>query len=545
MTAHRFFLLVLSSLIVWLSLASRAVAAAEGSAHGWEAARESFAAGSPEAVLRGVRQLAVSGAEHAPVLLRALRGGDLRVDSKGNLFIVTDGAPRHAGSGEERRPVPPLRSVAVTNTIRRAIDGVLARLELSSKDPAVRLRAASELAQSPDSETAELVRPLLAKERDAEVRQAMALAVAKVDLDAKDKGRRLTALATIADSTDVSLKDRLEGMLETARDGRQREPDPEVRAAAQSALSAIQGRLLLVRTVSSIVYGLSLGSVLLLAALGLAITFGLMRVINMAHGEMLMLGAYATFVSQNLAQQYAPTLLDYYLVLAVPLAFVVTGLVGVLLERTVIRFLYGRPLETLLATWGLSLLLIQAVRTLFGAQNVTVANPAWLSGGWELMPMLVIPYSRLAVLAFTGVVVVFVWLVLQRTRLGLKVRAVTQNREIAASLGINTQRIDTWTFALGSAVAGLGGVALSQLGNVGPELGQQHIIDSFMVVVLGGVGNIIGAIVGGLGLGVVNKFLEPSLGAVLGKIVILGLLILFIQWRPQGLFALKGRAAEA
>lgn len=257
-----------------------------------------------------------------------------------------------------------------------------------------------------------------------------------------------------------------------------------------------------------------------------------------------MIGAYATFLTQSLFIRYLPSLENWYLLCAVPAAFVVTGLVGVLLERTVIRFLYGRPLETLLATWGLSLLLIQSMRSLFGAQNVTVANPAWLSGGWELMPMLQIPYSRIAVLAFTAVVVAFVWLILQRTSLGLKVRAVTQNREIAASLGIATQQIDTWTFALGSGVAGLGGVALSQLGNVGPELGQQHIIDSFMVVVLGGVGNIVGAIIGGLGLGMMNKFLEPSLGAVLGKISILALLILFIQWRPQGLFALKGRAQE-
>jgi urea transport system permease protein len=284
--------------------------------------------------------------------------------------------------------------------------------------------------------------------------------------------------------------------------------------------------------------------VLVLAALGLAITFGLMRVINMAHGEMLMMGAYSTFFVRELLLNHAPSAAEWYLLGAIPFAFATTFCMGVLLERLVIRHLYGRPLETLLATWGLSLILIQVVRVTFGAQNVTVANPEWLSGGWEALPALVIPYSRIAVLAFTALVVGFVWFILRGTSVGLKVRAVTQNREIASSMGIPAQRIDMWTFGLGSGLAGLGGVALSQLGNVGPELGQQHIIDSFMVVVLGGVGNILGTISAGVGLGIANKILEPTVGAVLAKILLLALLIAFIQWRPQGLFALKGRAAE-
>jgi urea transport system permease protein len=284
--------------------------------------------------------------------------------------------------------------------------------------------------------------------------------------------------------------------------------------------------------------------VLLLAALGLAITFGLMKVINMAHGEMLMIGAYATFVVQNLFNSALPALADYYLIAAVPVAFAAAGAVGLVLERTVVRYLYGRPLETLLATWGISLVLIQTVRLTFGAQNVTVANPSWISGGWELMPSVVMPYSRLVIIGFTVVVVTFVWFLLRRTRLGLYVRAVTQNRQMAGNLGIPTDKIDMWTFTFGSAVAGLGGVALSQLGNVGPELGQGFIVDSFMVVVLGGVGNIVGTISGALGLGIINKLLEPVAGAVMGKIVVLVLIILFIQKRPQGLFALKGRAAE-
>jgi len=257
-----------------------------------------------------------------------------------------------------------------------------------------------------------------------------------------------------------------------------------------------------------------------------------------------MLGAYSTYFVRERMLAAGPEVAEYYLVLAIPFAFATTFAMGVLLERLVIRHLYGRPLETLLSTWGLSLILIQTVRVIFGAQNVTVANPDFLSGGLELMPALVVPYSRIAVLAFTALVVGFVWFVLRGTSVGLKVRAVTQNREIAAGLGIATHRVDMWTFGLGSGLAGLGGVALSQLGNVGPELGQQHIIDSFVVVVVGGVGNILGTIFAGFGLGLANKILEPSVGAVMGKILLLVLLIFFIQWRPQGLFALKGRAAE-
>jgi urea transport system permease protein len=264
----------------------------------------------------------------------------------------------------------------------------------------------------------------------------------------------------------------------------------------------------------------------------------------MAHGEMLMLGAYATFVVQNFFQQHFPAHFDWYIVCAVPVAFAASAAVGLLLERTVLRFLYGRPLETLLATFGISLMLIQTVRLLFGAQNVTVRNPEFLSGGVELLPGFVLTYSRVAVILFSGVVVAFVWFMLQKTPLGLHVRAVTQNRDMAAGMGISTRRVDSWTFAIGSGVAGLGGVALSQLGNVGPELGQTYIVDSFMVVVLGGVGKLAGTLAGALGLGVLNKLIGPLAGAVLGKIAILAFIILFIQRRPQGIFALKGRAAE-
>jgi len=289
---------------------------------------------------------------------------------------------------------------------------------------------------------------------------------------------------------------------------------------------------------------LSLGSILLLVALGLAITYGLLGVINMAHGEMLMIGAYATYVTQQLFKSYAAAWVDWYLVAAIPVAFVVSGLVGVALERSVIRWLYGRPLETLLATWGISLFLIQLVRQIFGAQNVEVANPSWMSGGIAL-PNLVLPYNRIVIIGFSMFVLLLMWVILNRTRLGLFVRGVTQNRTMASCVGVPTTRIDLLAFGLGSGIAGLAGVALSQIGNVGPDMGQGYIIDSFMVVVSGGVGQLAGTVYAALGLGVLSKFLEPHIGAVLTKILVLVLIIAFIQKRPQGLFALKGRAVEA
>jgi urea transport system permease protein len=282
----------------------------------------------------------------------------------------------------------------------------------------------------------------------------------------------------------------------------------------------------------------------LLAALGLAISFGLMGVINMAHGELLMIGAYATWLVQSVFRAHLPGALSWYLLAAVPASFAAAALVGLLLEAAVVRKLYGRPLETLLATWGASLLLMQAVRTVFGAQNVEVANPAWMSGGLQVMSGLLLPWNRLAILLFALLVVTSIWLLLTRTRLGLLVRAVTQNRGMAASLGVATPRVDMLAFALGSGLAGLGGCALSQIGNVGPELGQGFIVDSFMVVVLGGVGQLAGTIAAALGLGEVSKLLEPAAGAVMAKIAVLVLVILFVQRRPQGLFAARGRAGE-
>ncbi|MEO6565830.1 MAG: urea ABC transporter permease subunit UrtB, partial [Casimicrobiaceae bacterium] len=318
-----------------------------------------------------------------------------------------------------------------------------------------------------------------------------------------------------------------------------------VRAEAQRSLTAVEQRLRVGDIAARVFSGISLGSVLLLAALGLAITYGLMGVINMAHGELMMIGAYATYVVQNLFRQYLPDAFHWYLLLAVPVAFFVSAGVGMLLERTVIRHLYGRPLETLLATWGLSLILIQALRTTFGAQNVQVENPNWMSGGFEIMTNVILPFSRVAIIAFAVLVLLIVWLLLTRTRLGLYVRAFTQNRAMASALGVRTPKVDMLAFGLGSGTAGLAGCALSQIGNVGPDLGQSYIIDSFMVVVLGGVGQLAGTVYAALGLGIANKFLEAWQGAVLAKIAILVFIIIFIQKRPQGIFALKGRAVDA
>jgi urea transport system permease protein len=479
-------------------------------------------------------------------VLSALEAGKLRVSATGQVLILgSDRKPRDAFSGAAVVASGALSEPLVTNAIRRAVTLSISQLQLRSSDLELRRAAAKVLSASPPPDMASAMRKALVDERDPKVRKLLRLALAQLDLGGDDARKRVAAVKLMKELGDPGLKPQLARLLEKKSDGSHLEPDPEVRAEAGWAVQSLERKELLFRIVRDLFYGLSLGSVLLLAALGLAITFGLMGVINMAHGEMLMLGAYSTFVVQNLFLRFAPGAIEYYLVAAVPVAFVTCLLVGMLLERTVIRFLYGRPLETLLATWGISLGLIQVVRLVFGAANVTVANPTWLSGNYELMPDVVLPYSRLATILFVAVIVAFVWYVLNRTTVGLQVRAITQNRRMARCVGIRTARVDMLTFGLGSAVAGLGGVALSQLGNVGPELGQGYIVDSFMVVVVGGVGNLFGTLYAAIGLGAINKLLEPVAGAVLGKIFVLGFIILFIQRRPQGLFALKGRAAES
>ncbi|MDD1012966.1 urea ABC transporter permease subunit UrtB [Pseudomonas rubra] len=431
------------------------------------------------------------------------------------------------------------RKLRLNNRLRGLVDNALASHQLLSTDSAVRLAAARQLQKSAQPAQVAFLDRRFAGEADASVHAALALALANLQLVDSDPAVRLAAVRLLGETGDPMARTRLQTLLEPGV-----ESTASVRTAAETSLAQVKRKLLIGELLGQAFSGLSLGSILLLAALGLAITFGLLGVINMAHGEMLMLGAYATYVVQILVQRYAPEAIAFYPLIALPVAFAVSAGVGMLLERTVIRHLYGRPLETLLATWGISLILIQTIRLLFGAQNVEVANPAWLSGGIQVLPNLVLPYSRLVIIAFALFVVVLTWLLLNRTRLGLNVRAVTQNRNMAACCGVPTGRVDMLAFGLGSGIAGLGGVALSQIGNVGPDLGQSYIIDSFLVVVLGGVGQLAGSLWAAFGLGIANKLLEPQIGAVLGKILILALIILFIQKRPQGLFALKGRVID-
>jgi urea transport system permease protein len=528
---HCLWLHCLSAALIALFLSGLALADITASAKG-------LSSSNTDEVRSAIAALGNSGDERALPILKAFEEQELATDAEGRLCITQNDKVLDALTGAPTTPVGALTSVQVSNVIRRVLTPTLAQLRLTSRDLNERRAAASEIAKRPSEDTLSAVQTALSKEQDSEVREDLNLAVAQLDLQSDDSARKIAALKVVEQYGEVSLRNAVQAL--SVSDA----SNPQVKAQARATLRSLERRILVFNWLANSIYGLSLGSVLLLAAMGLAITFGLMRVINMAHGEMLMLGAYTTFVMQNVFAKYLPSQQDYYLIAAIPVAFAFTGLVGVALERGVIRFLYGRPLETLLATWGISLMLIQTVRLVFGAQNVAVANPSWLSGGWELLPAVVLPYSRIATIIFVCIVVLFVWLLLQRTRLGLYVRAVTQNREMAASLGVPTHRIDMWTFAFGSGVAGLGGVAISQLGNVGPELGQGYIVDSFMVVVLGGVGKLAGTVVGALGLGVINKYLEPFAGAVLGKIFVLVFIILFIQKRPQGLFALKGRAAE-
>ena len=460
-------------------------------------------------------------------------------DTKKVYIKQADGKIIDAATGAPVDTLPDSASaVRLNNRLRRTVDAALGGLTLLSPDPATRISAAQSVFKSREEAVLPTVESALAKETNKTAKTALGEARAAILLFKSDAPEtdRLEAVATIKARGD---QDAMAMLSEVGSD-----QPPAVAKVAAAAVSSIQNKLAMWSAVQNAWYGISLGSVLLLAAIGLAITFGVMGVINMAHGEMVMLGAYTTFVVQDVIRSTNPALFDYSLLIAVPLAFLVAGLVGVLIERTIIRFLYGRPLETLLATWGLSLVLQQAVRSAFGPTNREVGNPSWMSGAFEL-GQITITYNRLWIVCFTLAVFALLLLMLRFTALGLEMRAVTQNRRMAASMGIATSRVDALTFGLGSGIAGIAGVALSQIDNVSPNLGQSYIIDSFMVVVFGGVGNLWGTLVGAFTLGIANKFLEPVAGAVLGKIAILVLIILFIQKRPRGLFALKGRAVEA
>jgi urea transport system permease protein len=476
-------------------------------------------------------------------VLNALSDGSLVATDAGKVLIQTDDGNKDPLTNKIVE-APDAQPVTLNNLLRSKVSGAVSGLQLSSPDIATRRAAIDELLKNADPSIKPLVDKARSKETDPTLKKRLDTLWATTALHDTDPNKRLEAVQLVAARHDLDMNELLRPIVVKNADGTFNEPDERVRAAAQAGieeLNSIQRRGEIVGTIFA---GLSLGSVLLLAALGLAITYGLIGVINMAHGEFLMIGAYATYVVQNLVQHYAPGAFNWYPLFAVPVSFAAAAVVGIVLERLVLKHLYGRPLETLLTTFGISLILIQATRTIFGAQNVQVTNPSWMSGGVSIMQNLILPYNRLTILGFSLVVVLLAWVVLTKTRLGLFVRAVTQNRRMAACVGVKTARVDSYAFAFGAGIAGLGGCALSQIGNIGPDLGQSYIIDSFMTVVLGGVGQLAGTVIGGFGLGLVSKTIEPFWGAVLAKIAVLVLIVLFIQKRPQGMFALKGRSAE-
>ena len=484
--------------------------------------------------------LALSGSPAAAGIVGALADGKLVFGgTPPRLFIQGEGgALLDPLTLQPVTDAPAVKPVRVNNRVRRAIEAANGALSLVSPDAGKRREAALAVGRSRDEAALPALEAALARENDPQVKSAMSLARASILIGKEGiaPAERIAAVELVGAEGNQEALAILRSVPESAA--------PEVKQAAAEAIDGIERNLALWGMAQNVWYGLSLGSVLLLAAIGLAITFGVMGVINMAHGEMVMLGAYTTFVVQEVIRTYYPGLFDASLLIAIPLAFVVTGLIGVLIERTVIRFLYGRALETLLATWGISLILQQAIRTLFGPTNREVGAPSWMSGTFDLGG-LAITYGRLWIIVFALLVFFALLATLRLTRIGLEMRAVTQNRRMAASMGIRTNWVDAMTFGLGSGIAGMAGVALSQIDNVSPNLGQSYIIDSFLVVVFGGVGNLWGTLVGAMTLGVANKLLEPYAGAVLGKIALLVIVILFIQKRPRGLFALKGRSIEA
>jgi urea transport system permease protein len=495
--------------------------------------------------LDAIEEIAVSGETAALALLQAMQNGEIYLAEDGRAVIVSDDAVLDAATMQALDPAPEaFVPVIVNNRIRARLQTAIGALSLLAPERSVRLESATALQWSEDVSLLPVVARALDGETDPAIRGLLVRIKAQLDLRSDDPQRRLAAVEVLGSASQARVRAMVARLVELDPAGAFVEPDAQVRAAALDALRSIDRRLLLSDLLGRVFSGVSLGSILLLAALGLAITYGLLGVINLAHGEMLMIGAYATFVTQQVFRSYFPEWIDWYLAAALPVAFVATALVGMALERSVIRWLYGRPLETLLATWGISLFLIQAVRQTFGAQNVEVANPSWMSGGITVMNV-AMAYNRIVIIVFALFVLLLMWLLLARTRLGLFIRSVTQNRTMASCVGVPTARVDLMAFGLGSGIAGLAGVALSQIGNVGPDLGQAYIIDSFMVVVLGGVGQLAGTVYAALGLGVFSKFIEPHIGAVLTKILVLVLIIAVIQKRPQGLFALKGRAVES
>jgi urea transport system permease protein len=452
------------------------------------------------------------------------------------LNLIDPQSLKNAGSASADN----LTKIGTNNGLRSMLRTTVAHFSLSSPETAVRLDAVREMSRLLDHATVALMRARFGVETNSGVRKEIATALALAALDGTDTKARLEAVTTLSQSVSQDVRNRVALLRDKSSDGSFVEKDENVRRAAVAAVQTIDHWRTFYSGIQTLFFGLSVGSVLVLIAVGLAITFGVMGVINMAHGELMMLGAYTTYA----VQLAMPEHIGISILVAIPAAFVVAGLMGILMERTIIRFLYGRPLETLLATFGVSLILQQLVRSIFSANNRSVVTPDWMSGSLRINDALAITWNRLYIVIFTIIVFSMILAVLKRTRIGLDIRAVSQNRAMAKAMGIRTEWVDAMTFGLGAGVAGVAGVALSQLTNVGPNLGQSYIIDSFMVVVFGGVGNLWGSLIGGMSMGVVNQLLEPWVGAVLAKIFVLVALILFIQRRPRGLFPPKGRAAE-
>ncbi len=497
-----------------------------------------IAAGDSDARLAALNESVAAADPGLAAFVQALLADEVKV-AGGRAFIVRGEQVTDAATGAAATLPDDAEDVVNNNRMRRELEAALAALQLFAPDRTQRAQAVRALKDQIDEGKLALLEKAEAAETDATLKTELTLLKATALIASPDKAKRLAAAKLVAASDQPATKALLIERLAA-------ETEPDVKAALNTSLATISSRLAWGERLGVLFTGISLGSILLLVALGLAITYGLMGVINMAHGELMMIGAYATYLVQNAFRAWLPPeAFDLYIVAAIPMSFLVAALVGAAMERSVIRWLYGRPLETLLATWGISLILMQTVRTVFGAQNVAVENPAWLSGGWQLLPNLILPYNRIAIGIFAALVLAGMALLIARTRLGLFVRGVTQNRRMAACVGVHTARVDTYAFALGAGIAGLAGCALSQVGNVGPDLGQAYIVDSFMVVVLGGVGQLAGTVYAGLGLGVLNKLLEGWQGAVLAKIMVLIFIIGFIQKRPQGVFAVKGRSAEA
>ena len=495
--------------------------------------------------LKAIEKIARVGDSDALRMLEGLQNSELLVTDTGQIVLENDDWDViDAITLEMLDPQPDTyNTVIVNNRMRSQLESAVGVLQLLSDDREIRLTSAKSLRDNLSPSLLTFLNKALAQESDEEIGRILKESQSIILLDSLDEQERIDAVNYLTSSSERRVRELLVAKLEKNESGEFEEISAEVRVAIEFAVTAIDRKLTFIDYFGRLFSGLSLGSILLLAAMGLAITYGLLGVINLAHGEMLMIGAYATYVTQQLFVNYLPSYFDLYVLAAIPMAFLSSAIIGVVLERTVIRWLYGRPLETLLATWGISLFLIQLVRQIFGAQNVEVSNPTWLSGGVEVWNI-AMPLNRIAIIVFAALVLIGIWLLISQTRLGLFIRSVTQNRSMAACVGVNTAKVDMLAFGLGSGIAGLAGVALSQIGNVGPDLGQAYIIDSFMVVVLGGVGQLAGTVYAALGLGVFSKFIEPGVGAVLTKIIILVFIIAVIQKRPQGLFALKGRSVE-